>query len=125
MIKASAGGGGKGLRIAWNDKEARYVHILQDLLPVSKKEKTYIFGRCSLFIVIYIRLTLLIITYIRGTQTFSSGVHIEEFPETSGVHGSRFSALLALTGGPLETRCRSGFWAAVRTLSTSDVHHYY
>lgn len=23
MIKASAGGGGKGLRIAWNDKEAR------------------------------------------------------------------------------------------------------
>ena len=27
MIKASAGGGGKGLRIAWNDKEARYVQI--------------------------------------------------------------------------------------------------
>lgn len=24
MIKASAGGGGKGLRIAWNDKETRY-----------------------------------------------------------------------------------------------------
>jgi len=23
MIKASAGGGGKGLRIAWNDKETR------------------------------------------------------------------------------------------------------
>lgn len=23
MIKASAGGGGKGMRIAWNDKEAR------------------------------------------------------------------------------------------------------
>jgi len=23
MIKASAGGGGKGLRIAWNDKECR------------------------------------------------------------------------------------------------------
>lgn len=23
MIKASAGGGGKGLRIAWNDKQAR------------------------------------------------------------------------------------------------------
>ena len=25
MIKASAGGGGKGLRIAWNDQEARLV----------------------------------------------------------------------------------------------------
>ena len=25
MIKASAGGGGKGMRIAWNDKETRYV----------------------------------------------------------------------------------------------------
>jgi len=24
MIKASAGGGGKGLRIAWNDEECRY-----------------------------------------------------------------------------------------------------
>ena len=24
MIKASAGGGGKGMRIAWNDKETRY-----------------------------------------------------------------------------------------------------
>ena len=23
MIKASAGGGGKGMRVAWNDKEAR------------------------------------------------------------------------------------------------------
>ena len=23
MIKASAGGGGKGMRIAWNDQEAR------------------------------------------------------------------------------------------------------
>ena len=27
MIKASAGGGGKGMRIAWNDDEARYVYI--------------------------------------------------------------------------------------------------
>lgn len=27
MIKASAGGGGKGLRIAWNDKEARFDEI--------------------------------------------------------------------------------------------------
>lgn len=27
MIKASAGGGGKGLRIAWNDKEARLVGL--------------------------------------------------------------------------------------------------
>ena len=25
MIKASAGGGGKGMRIAWNDQEARFV----------------------------------------------------------------------------------------------------
>ena len=25
MVKASAGGGGKGMRIAWNDKECRYV----------------------------------------------------------------------------------------------------
>lgn len=25
MVKASAGGGGKGMRIAWNDKEAMYV----------------------------------------------------------------------------------------------------
>ena len=24
MIKASAGGGGKGMRIAWNDQEVRY-----------------------------------------------------------------------------------------------------
>lgn len=24
MIKASAGGGGKGMRIAWNDEETRY-----------------------------------------------------------------------------------------------------
>jgi acetyl/propionyl-CoA carboxylase alpha subunit len=26
MVKASAGGGGKGMRIAWNDKEARYYY---------------------------------------------------------------------------------------------------
>ncbi len=24
MLKASAGGGGKGMRIAWNDQEVRY-----------------------------------------------------------------------------------------------------
>lgn len=27
MIKASAGGGGKGMRIAWNDEETRYVFL--------------------------------------------------------------------------------------------------
>lgn len=28
MVKASAGGGGKGMRIAWNDKEAMLVALL-------------------------------------------------------------------------------------------------
>lgn len=28
MIKASAGGGGKGMRIAWNDEETRYQLLL-------------------------------------------------------------------------------------------------
>ena len=27
MIKASAGGGGKGMRIAWNDEETRCVYF--------------------------------------------------------------------------------------------------
>jgi acetyl/propionyl-CoA carboxylase alpha subunit len=27
MVKASAGGGGKGMRIAWNDKEAMSVSL--------------------------------------------------------------------------------------------------
>jgi len=31
MIKASAGGGGKGLRIAWNDEECRYGKSFADL----------------------------------------------------------------------------------------------
>lgn len=29
MIKASAGGGGKGMRIAWNDEQARFDPISQ------------------------------------------------------------------------------------------------
>ena len=28
MIKASAGGGGKGMRIAWNDDYCRFVYLL-------------------------------------------------------------------------------------------------
>ena len=28
MLKASAGGGGKGMRIAWNDQEVRYSMLL-------------------------------------------------------------------------------------------------
>jgi acetyl/propionyl-CoA carboxylase alpha subunit len=27
MIKASAGGGGKGMRIAWNDDDVRYILV--------------------------------------------------------------------------------------------------
>jgi len=48
MIKASAGGGGKGLRIAWNDKECRQVmkkiinlsvvHLLMHVIYVVQKE---------------------------------------------------------------------------------------
>ena len=38
----------------------------------------------------------------KGTKTFCSGVHISNFQETSEVHRPRFSALLALTVGPLE-----------------------
>lgn len=36
MIKASAGGGGKGMRIAWNDEETRYVILerIQSLCQV-------------------------------------------------------------------------------------------
>lgn len=38
MIKASAGGGGKGMRIAWNDEETRYVSLEEGplALPSSK-----------------------------------------------------------------------------------------
>ena len=38
--------------------------------------------------------------YLRGTHIFCSGVHINNFSETSEVHRPRFSALLALTCGP-------------------------
>lgn len=35
MIKASAGGGGKGMRIARNDEEARYLFLNQSVLILS------------------------------------------------------------------------------------------
>lgn len=38
MIKASAGGGGKGMRVAWNDKEAR------ENFKLSKSEAASSFG---------------------------------------------------------------------------------
>ena len=38
MIKASAGGGGKGMRIAWNDKEAR------EAFKISSSEALSSFG---------------------------------------------------------------------------------
>ena len=38
MIKASAGGGGKGMRVAWNDKEAR------ENFRLSKSEAASSFG---------------------------------------------------------------------------------
>ena len=60
--------------------------------------------------------------YNRGTQIFCSGVYIETFPETVGVHGPRFSASFALTGGHRPRRStgnhlQSEFWTAVRTLN--------
>lgn len=42
MIKASAGGGGKGMRIAWNDEETRYY------IPVSVTPLMYTISSCSL-----------------------------------------------------------------------------
>ena len=44
MIKASAGGGGKGMRIAWNDEEAR------EGVQSSKNEAGYSFGDDRIFI---------------------------------------------------------------------------
>ncbi len=44
MIKASAGGGGKGMRIAWNDEEAR------DGFQSSKNEAASSFGDDRIFI---------------------------------------------------------------------------
>lgn len=44
MIKASAGGGGKGMRIAWNDQEAR------EGFPASKNEAKSSFGDDRIFI---------------------------------------------------------------------------
>lgn len=46
MIKASAGGGGKGLRIAWNDKEARSdkIYILEQYKFYSMSLHGIIFG---------------------------------------------------------------------------------
>ncbi|VDO93815.1 unnamed protein product [Soboliphyme baturini] len=48
MIKASAGGGGKGMRIAWNDKEAR------DGYRLSKQEAASSFGDDRMLIEKYI-----------------------------------------------------------------------
>ncbi|XP_048746119.1 propionyl-CoA carboxylase alpha chain, mitochondrial-like [Ostrea edulis] len=48
MIKASAGGGGKGMRIAWNDKEAR------DSYRLSKQEAASSFGDDRMLIEKYI-----------------------------------------------------------------------
>ena len=48
MIKASAGGGGKGMRIAWNDKEALTGYHL------SKQEAKSAFGDDRMFIEKYI-----------------------------------------------------------------------
>ena len=36
MIKASAGGGGKGMRIAWNDDETRSVTCLVFYIHVTR-----------------------------------------------------------------------------------------
>ena len=44
MIKASAGGGGKGMRIAWNDEEAR------EGFQSSKNEAANSFGDDRIFI---------------------------------------------------------------------------
>lgn len=48
MIKASAGGGGKGLRIAWNDKECR------DNFRLSKQEAASSFGDDRMLVEKYI-----------------------------------------------------------------------
>jgi propionyl-CoA carboxylase alpha chain len=48
MIKASAGGGGKGMRIAWNDKECLEGHKL------SKQEAASSFGDDRMLIEKYI-----------------------------------------------------------------------
>lgn len=48
MIKASAGGGGKGMRIAWNDKEAMEGYRL------SKEEAKSSFGDDRMLIEKYI-----------------------------------------------------------------------
>jgi len=48
MIKASAGGGGKGMRIAWNDKEAL------EGFKLSKDEAMSSFGDDRIFIEKYI-----------------------------------------------------------------------
>jgi propionyl-CoA carboxylase alpha chain len=48
MIKASAGGGGKGMRIAWNDKQAR------DGYRLSKQEAASSFGDDRMLVEKYI-----------------------------------------------------------------------
>jgi propionyl-CoA carboxylase alpha chain len=49
MIKASGGGGGKGMRIAWNDKEA------EEGFKLSKDEAISSFGDGTIFIEKYIQ----------------------------------------------------------------------
>lgn len=52
MIKASAGGGGKGMRIAWNDEETRFVdtlmpqtQVLQNSVSVAEIERLMLMKR--------------------------------------------------------------------------------
>lgn len=44
MIKASAGGGGKGMRIAWDDKEARSELNLM-IFKITKRNTKHIINR--------------------------------------------------------------------------------
>lgn len=44
MVKASAGGGGKGMRIAWNDKEARYDIVTHIIIYKSVNTNTIFFN---------------------------------------------------------------------------------
>ena len=40
MMKASAGGGGKGMRIAWNDEETRFVTCAQVVITTTETSPT-------------------------------------------------------------------------------------
>lgn len=71
MIKASAGGGGKGMRIAWNDKEAL------DGYKLSKEEARSAFGDDRIFIEKYIEEPRHIEFQIIGDQ-FGNYVYMPE-----------------------------------------------